>query len=542
MTEYRLHGPPGCGKTYALATSWVPKAVERFGADRVVICSLTKTAAAEIASRGTGVPKENIGTLHALCYRVLGRPTIAEAHADEWSEREPGMALRGSSGAPSPENPYPDNPSGGQGDELMAKAQVLRHRMVPRDEWPQDVRYFQTRWDEWLRDSGYQDFTGLIEEALQTVPEAPGDPAVFIVDEAQDCSTLELALIRKWNQSAEFAVLAGDGDQAIYQWRGASPRAFLGQTIPKEHNYHLTKSYRVPSEVHARASSWITQASYRYAVEYTPTDEAGSVQHLPGISSKCPHDLLDRVKESPDAMVLASCGYMLRPLVRALREAGIPFHNPYRTSHGGWNPLRGGAERLSAFLRPDPRTHRSARLWTPSELVQWMDLVKMDDTGFPRGAKTVARRMKAAAKLWNEQGDERPITSDDGLEVFGSDGWAELQSIFSRGEALSWIKPKVLPSRAKLVDYAFKVAEMSGSRALTDTPSLVLGTVHSVKGAEAEDCYLFPDLSMSGMREWIVPGEARDGIVRAFYVGMTRAKKNLYLCGRSNACAVPFPL
>ena len=539
MTEYRLHGPPGCGKTYALATSWVPRAVERFGADRVVICSLTRTAAAEIASRGTGVPKENIGTLHALCFRVLHRPTIAEAHTDEWNEREPGLALRGSSG-PTAENPYPEPSSGSRGEELMGKAQVLRHRMVPRDEWPQDVRYFQTRWDEWMRDSGYQDFTGLIEEALQTVSTAPGDPAVFIVDEAQDCSTLELALIRKWNQKAEFAVLAGDGDQAIYQWRGASPKAFLGEPIPEDHNYHLTQSFRVPVEVHARASNWIKQASYRYAVEYTPTKEKGEVLHLPGISTKCPHELLDRVKESPDSMVLASCGYMLQPLVRALREAGIPFHNPYRTNHGGWNPLRGGAERLSAFLRPDPRAHASARLWTPSELVQWMDLVKMDQTGFPRGAKTTARRIKAASKVMSESAVERPITADDGLEVFGPAAWAELQNVFARGEALDWITPKILPSRAKLVDYALKVAEMHGPKALNATPTTVIGTIHSVKGAESRDCFLFPDLSMSGMREWVIPGESRDGIVRAFYVGMTRSKHSLYLCGRSSACAIPF--
>lgn len=76
MKEYRLHGPPGTGKTRALADVWVPRAADKFGASNVVICSLTKTAAAEIASRDLPIPRENVGTLHALAFRALSRPTI----------------------------------------------------------------------------------------------------------------------------------------------------------------------------------------------------------------------------------------------------------------------------------------------------------------------------------------------------------------------------------------------------------------------------------------------------------------------------------
>ena len=103
MKEFRLHGPPGCGKSHALATRWVPAAAEKFGAQAVVICSLTKTAAQEIASRDLPTPKENVGTLHALAYRALGRPTIAEGEVDSWNERHPMFRLGGS--APSVENP-----------------------------------------------------------------------------------------------------------------------------------------------------------------------------------------------------------------------------------------------------------------------------------------------------------------------------------------------------------------------------------------------------------------------------------------------------
>ena len=47
-------------------------------------------------------------------------------------------------------------------------------------------------------------------------------------------------------------------------------------------------------------------------------------------------------------MFLASCSYMLYPLVAILRKNGIPFHNPYRKTNGFWNPLRIGKKGSSA--------------------------------------------------------------------------------------------------------------------------------------------------------------------------------------------------
>ena len=75
MLEYHLHGPPGCGKTYTLANTWVPRAIDRFGVEAVLVASLTRTAAKEIASR-LPIPREQVGTLHSHAYRSLGRPHL----------------------------------------------------------------------------------------------------------------------------------------------------------------------------------------------------------------------------------------------------------------------------------------------------------------------------------------------------------------------------------------------------------------------------------------------------------------------------------
>jgi len=50
-------------------------------------------------------------------------------------------------------------------------------------------------------------------------------------------------------------------------------------------------------------------------------------------------------------MVIASCGYMLTPLIRQLRTHGIPFHNPYRPGEPAWNPLGRPTRGMSTAAR-----------------------------------------------------------------------------------------------------------------------------------------------------------------------------------------------
>lgn len=531
MKEFRLHGPPGCGKSHALATRWVPDAAERFGGSRVVICSLTKTAAKEIASRDLPIPSDNVGTLHALAFRAMGRPPIAEAMVDEWNEANPMFRL----GTSSPNEENPEIQRSSVGDELMTLAQVLRHTRTPRSKWRPDVAAFDKKWRAWMQETGCLDFTALIEKAIDEVDTAPGHPAVFVVDEAQDCSQLELDLVRKWASAAEYVVLAGDGDQAIYGWRGASVKAFLGTDIPEEANYHLTQSFRVPRAVHLEASKWISRASFRYAVHYEPRDFEGEVTTTRGSSKNVEpliEDVMRDVQRGKTVMILGSCAYMLRGVIAVMRREGIPFHNQFRPSNVAWNPLRGGAARLRNYLRPDAEMYgEAARVWTWREAANWVEILRA------RGV------LPASGKTWIQQQakeDDRAramIEEGDGRAVFG-DSWDQMFREFDSGDPLAWLHSRVMPSKAKTMEYAFAMARKQGKSSLLEDPKITIGTIHSVKGGQADVVYLLPDLSPSGIREWTTPGEGRDGIIRTFYVGMTRAREKLVACRRWSARAI----
>ena len=55
-----------------------------------------------------------------------------------------------------------------------------------------------------------------------------------------------------------------------------------------------------------------------------------------------------------------------------------------------------------------------------------------------------------------------------------------------------------------------------------------MGTIHSVKGGQADVVYVFPDLSLNGHKEY--NGGEWEPVIRQFYVGVTRCKESLIIC------------
>ena len=67
---------------------------------------------------------------------------------------------------------------------------------------------------------------------------------------------------------------------------------------------------------------------------------------------------------------------------------------------------------------------------------------------------------------------------------------------------------------------------------------MVVGTIHSVKGGQADVVYLFPDLSQAGDAQYQRKGAPHDSVIRTFYVGITRARETFYICQRETPVAV----
>lgn len=538
--EFRVIGPPGCGKTTFLcrqvglalaARGWSP--ADPWAKCPVLISSLTRSAAAEVAGRGLALPEEAVGTLHSHALRALGRPKLCvdKPAIEQWNAVcEPQHRLTVGRGSDAPDR---DASSKSPGDSRIEEYHVARAKLKPRELWPTLLAAFAAEYETWKRTAGYLDFDDLIHDAFEHTHHAPGSPEILFIDEAQDHDRAELRLIRRWAEAAERVIIVGDPDQNLYEWRGSEPEAFYEHEIPEENKRTLAQSYRVPRAVHAAAVRMIERCRGRVPVEYHPRDADGELRRFDGLFAAGQVDWLIRdaaryIDAGKSVMFLAACEYQLRPLIAELRASGTPFWNPFAKDRAHFNPLHPGrgtstASRVLAYFVPSEALHGDmARVWTPHEVHLWTDICLASGL-LRRGAKA------AVEKLAGEQRD--PLSGNQLRELFEPDALAELDEV-----GPEFLRSRCCKDRLRSVDYALAIIRRRGPSALANDPRIVVGTIHSVKGAEADAVYVCPDLSTQGYDQ--LDSRYPDPVYRQFYVAMTRARESLILCEQTSTRAI----
>lgn len=544
--RYMLLGPPGTGKTSTLVNQ-VAKWATEYGPESLLLASFTRAGAKELAGRANPVSPEfrhlrlrenQMGTLHAHALRAIGKCRIVGGSLlKEWNEEFPALPIHSRSSITEDVFDTSAPAAGGEGSRLLGLLSMFRSKMVPEVERPFEVIEFGRLWEAWKRGNDAYDFDDLIERAVAERALPPDDAINFICDEAQDFTMLDMSLVHLWSERMENVLLAGDDDQAIYGFRGGDHRAMSVGFIDDATVRVLRQSWRVPRAVHGAAVSWVGQLQgRRIEKEYEPRDADGAVllRHdaswencLPVIREIEKQIVEDaKVHSGNKVMVLASCGYMLKPLCAALRERGIGFHNPYQQEQGAWNPLRSGSDsrvtvldRVLAFLRPNVVVHgEKAAMWTYGELARWTADIRVG-TVMARGAK---KKILAEDPLGVV---DSGLLSEWFLPLWDADDWQAMRS----GD-IDWFLGALTDSARKRYGLVVRMVQRDPVSVLSK-PEVIVGTVHSVKGGEADHVHLFPDLSREGMLAWQRGREGADEVVRMFYVGMTRAFDTLTVWG-----------
>lgn len=532
--EYRVLGPPGAGKTTYIMRQ-LTRAATKYDPDQIYLTSFTKAAAFEIANRCTRglVDSQNIGTVHAHCFRHLERPKLMASLSKEWAEAYPNWALKTVRTASYLDEPMMD-PLESSGDKLLmdyhfARSQPrnLLNRLTKLGEISgpmlkgfsgasEDLRAFAMAWEDFKKQHDALDFTDLLLRAPDSLPNCK----VLLCDEAQDCTPLMWQVVRRWGEQAETFVVVGDEDQMLYSWLGADPKELM-TPLPAGHVKVLHQSYRVPQAVHALSQRWIQKlGDRRNPKAYTPTSAPGQVVYSPRSMAE-PEALVATIRqEVGSVMVLAPCGYMLTGILEALRAAAVPFHNPYRRRRGDWNPLgrRVTLRKVRSFLDAkqamddnDIKALRKSSTW------DWVQLIRSKGN-FKPGFKAELNGM------------------EDGWDYLHALAWGlepPAMDAFRKGD-MTWFGENIQPSLRVRVGYISRMIQRGET-----APRVIPGTIHSVKGGEADVVYLIPDLSRAAVQACYEQGQdAEDAIRRMFYVGMTRARRKLILCEPATKCFV----
>ncbi len=312
----------------------------------------------------------------------------------------------------------------------------------------------------------------------------------------------------------------------LYQWRGSDPQA-LTNAIEKGEatSQTLDRTYRLPRKVHAAAMDWINRSPKRRMVHYRPTTEEGELRTLK-TNYLMPEEVLADARQylykGKTVMFLTSCAYMTEPLTNWLKTQGVPFHNPLRRRHAPWNPLAKRENAGATWQRLLDFTQLSENgVWTAAQLRNWAAAVRVKEV-FHGGS--VKARLEAL---------EDDDTGFDGEPCLS---WETINALLQpeaveaalTGDA-DWLGQRLAKPRRAAAVFPLNVLRAHGPEALNQEPQAIVGTINSVKGAEADVVYLFPDLSLPAVSQWTDP-ESRGAVYRLFYVGMTRAKESLIIC------------
>jgi len=476
----KILGPPGTGKTTRLLH--YAQTFLKLGTplDKIGYFAFTKKAATEAKERmldqNPDIKEkqlEHFRTLHSLAFWKLGMKK-SEVMQDEHYEdigRSLGIEVTVYSNGEE-KTGFVDSDS-----EYFNIINAARIKEIPiEDEYNTDMYsqdldqnllyILKEELDNYKESYHLKDFTDMIEKFIMAEI-CPKYDVVFI-DEAQDLSPIQWKMFDILKKNSKYIILAGDDDQAIYGWAGADVKRFQ-QEPAKE--IILPQSYRVPKLIQHIADNILSRIpdERRLKKEWKARDEDGSRQFLTSIE--------DAPLQKGKWLVLARYNDKLIKLKPLLREMGIYFEYKKRKSYPA---------RLYAAIENYTR-------WTHGSLLsisECKDLFEYLGKEFPEKEERMYNLKEfgySNTQRWFEVFETEP---EDSLYI---------RNMIQAGEELS------KEARVKL------------------------STIHAAKGGEADNVLLILDNTKT-IREAVEKSpDKEDEEHRIWYVGVTRAKQNLYI-------------
>lgn len=455
-------------------------------------------------------------------------------------------------------------------DNLLEPAEFRRRYEGRLDDSLLEAVYtVYKRYEQALERGNSLDFADLIRLTVRLFREEPRVLGRYqerfrfiLVDEYQDINYAQYILTKLLAERHENICVVGDDDQAIYSWRGADPSWLLRfeEDFPEAKVVRLRLNYRSPGRVLRAAQALIRNNELRKEKElatikgdglplrlYAAVDGLDEAQYVATEIER-----LRRVEglKLGEIAVL----YRVNTLSRALEETFLRFGIPYEVVHGLRFYERREVKDLIAYLRLiinpadelsllraltcprrgiGERTIEALRGQAAREgLTLWEALERVsreDGKGSPIGPGA-RKRLREFVELIASLRESGLAPSELAREVLDRTGY--LRSVEGEEERLGNIQEVLgqLREYGSLEEFLEGVALASEADGYSGEEGRVaLLTLHAAKGLEFEAVFLI------GLEEGLLPHlrAIEEGKIeeerRLLYVGMTRAKRRLYL-------------
>lgn len=590
---------PGAGKTTVMVSRIASMIYEHgIAPSSILTITFSKAGARDMRRRYEGVfgqlEKETplFCTIHSFCYQVVGSycqatggvaPQLIEA-------RERSMALREIYQRINQEFLSEDLEEELVSNLSFIKNAMLRQEDVEQNEkQPAEKRVLETQiknlwsiykaYSNFKRDNGLMDFDDMLSYTLTILKKYPQileyyqDRYPYLcVDEAQDTSKLQHAVIGLLAQKSQNLFLVGDEDQSIYRFRGACPENLLEfpKQYPKAKLLKMEENFRSTGEIVEHANRFISFNKQRYPKNMFTHNERGGP-----IEVKKLHDFADQYHAAIEAYLAepGTTAFIYRNNLSAVPIADILDRNDvdfYIKEHKARLKNNYVVSDVLAFfsLSFDPKDFAafSRIFYKTSSCLKRNMLSRIPQGPLMEGESYFDRmvtlcdenqntgKIRYISMMVEQLHKMEPVKAMECiLYQIGYLGYLEFTS--GAGYSMQAQKLNILMSLASRVstveqflDRIDELDEIVVQHAQRPQARLTLTTAHSAKGLEFDtvvllDCMddIFP--AHSAVEKWkLGMEEEMEEEARLFYVACTRARKRLvlpYANFSANTPAVP---
>ena len=375
----------------------------------------------------------------------------------------------------------------------------------------------------------------------------------LLVDEYQDINAAQFRLIELLSrESLEGLFVVGDDAQSIYGFRGAIPEFILrfSDDFAGAWSPPLAYSWRCPEGILKKAqaglktqyANWTGPQDLEYLV---PQGNEPKAWHVPSEDKEAQwvaRIARQAVGEHKTVLVLAPKSAFFPRLSRILSQYGVSHDCQGNLLSDAISNRLSVARQLVEWVQ-NPTDNFLTRLAIECVINNGVAKVPGAAKGYRCKAETIATRVSVETEissLWNNVTSRRrflavfealPSPSKElsiardvlfSLRESYEDSRGNQRGEFAKNLALAcggWIQPKNLAT-----DLLSVMQELMGARP-PGFSSVQLMTLRKAKGLEADV------VVMVGLEDDIIPGAASDvdEQARLFYVGMTRAKDDLFM-------------
>lgn len=348
-----------------------------------------------------------------------------------------------------------------------------------------------------------------------------------LIDEYQDVNTVQYVMTKQLASVHKNLTVVGDAAQAIYSFRGADFRNILNfeRDFPSARVFNLEQNYRSTGNILSAANAVILKNTAHPVLKLWTENSDGELITIYNAQNEMDEAsfVVDRILGSIEGFGSFAVLYRTNAQSRTIEEALLHNNVPYRI-YGGVrfyerkeikdvlsylkiieNPLddvariraeKLGKNRFKKFLEMAKKLKTKKTMPTPDELVDKVleatDYIALIDDGTDQGLMRVenVKELKSVA--------------------------SEYENLQTLLENIALMEGKITPEKS----HEGKV----------DDNVVTLMTIHAAKGLEFDHVFII------GMEEGLFPHSRSMMDVseleeerRLAYVGMTRAKKKLYL-------------